>query len=462
MSAGRTIADLPGPRRLPLVGNAHQLLRVSRVHATSERWARRYGSIARVDVGRRRIVGIADPDEIHRILRERPDGFRRWAEQEAIFDELGMGGVFTAEGEQWRRQRKLVVTALNANHLHRYFHVVRTSAERLYRRLGEAAAAGASIEIGKPLTSYAIDVTSALAFGHDLNTLERGENTLQSHVQRTFGMLARRLAAPVPYWRWVKLPADRALDRSLAALHAAVEGFISQARERIAKRPELLEEPENFLEGMIAAQQADGRFTDREIVGNTLLLLFAGEDTTAHTLAWTIWLLARHPDVQARLAAEASEVLGRDSFPREHETVATLDYCEAVLREAMRIKSVAPMGLLEPLADTTICDTHIPAGTRLILLLRHAALGERRSAFEPERWLEEANNDPKSLTFGAGPRFCPGRNLAFLEAKTALAMIARNFEIELDDSAGPVSEHFGFTMIPKGLRVRLRQRATDE
>jgi cytochrome P450 len=76
------------------------------------------------------------------------------------------------------------------------------------------------------------------------------------------------------------------------------------------------------------------------------------------------------------------------------------------------------------------------------------------------RWLDDADApDQKSfLTFGAGPRFCPGRNLAFLEAKTALAMIARNFEISLDPTAGPVTELLGFTMSPKNLRVRLRER----
>ncbi len=464
LQATRSIADLPGPRRLPLIGNAHQLIRTSRVHLTAEEWSRRYGPIIRVDVGRRRIVQISDADEIHRILRERPDGFRRWRDQEIIAREMPPGtatGVFLAEGEEWKRQRRLVVTALNSNHLHRYFHVVRTSTERLHRRLADAARAGGTLEIQRELTSYAVDITSVLAFGHDLNTLERGESELQTHIQRRFAMFAKRLAAPVPYWRWIKLPADRALDRSNAEIHRAVQGFIAQARQRVAQRPELLQEPENFLEGMLAAQRSDGTFSDDEIIGNVLTLLSAGEDTTAHTLAWTIWLIGSRPDVQTRLAGEAREVLGEAAFPCEYEAIEQLRYAEAVLRESMRIKSVTTLAPIESLLDTTICDTHIPAGTRLLLLLREAARGEREDNFEPERQLAQDSGDPRPLSFGAGPRFCPGRNLAFLEAKSALAMIARNFQIELDQSAGPVSELLAFTMIPKGLRVRLTKRAAE-
>jgi cytochrome P450 len=134
----------------------------------------------------------------------------------------------------------------------------------------------------------------------------------------------------------------------------------------------------------------------------------------------------------------------------------------------MRLKPVAPIIGVEPLTDTTLAGTRIPAGTRLILLTRLAGLRavNRADEFDPDRWPDDGRDsqnssapDQKSfLGFGAGPRFCPGRNLAFLESKTALAMIARNFHIELDESAGAVSELLAFTMIPKGLRVRLRER----
>jgi cytochrome P450 len=464
----RTIADLPGPSRLPLLGNAHQLARTSRLHLTAEGWARRYGPIIRVNIGRRRIIGISDADEIHRILRERPDGYRRWSEQEIVIREMGPGemlppGVFIAEGETWRRQRRLVITALNTNHLHRYFDVVRTTTERLHRRLTDAARAGRVLEISDELTSYTLDTISWLAFGHDLNTLEHPEVELQGHIQRIFQMTARRLAAPVPYWRWVRLPSDRALDRSIVELRGAVRAFLEQARERIARRPELREAPENLLEAMLVSQQADGSLTDEEIISNALVILSAGEDTTAHTLGWTIWLLASRPDVQTRLAQEADALFGEHPFPHDYDTVNGLQYAEAVLRESMRLKTVGPLLALEPLADTTICDTRIPAGTRLLLLLRQADFGEEpASEFDPGRWLDEDEaRARKSLVFGAGPRFCPGRNLAFLEAKAALATIARNFEIELDSTQGPVSETFNFAMMPKGLRVRLRERARE-
>jgi cytochrome P450 len=475
MTATRSIDDLPGPPRLPVLGNVHQMVRPARawqVHLTAERWSERYGPIFRFDVGSRRMVTISDADAINTILRDRPDGFRRWSEQEAIFHEMGIDGVFSAEGADWRRQRALVVRALNSNHLQRYFHVVRIATERLYRQLAGATSDGREVEVAEELSSYTVDVTSALAFGYDLNTLEHRDSELQEHIQRVFSMIMWRVSAPFPYWRWVRLPADRRLDRSVAVLHRAVAGFIEQARERMRQRPELAESPENFLEGMLAAQQAEGTFTDEEIIGNTLTLLTAGEDTTSHTLGWTLWYLSTRPEMQDRLAQEACEILGEQRFPVEHEMLSSMHYGEAVLKESMRLKPAAVANLAEPLKDTTLCGTHIPADTRLWMLTRHAGLlaseVERANEFDPQRWLggdggEQDAPDQKSfLAFGAGPRFCPGRNLAFLEAKSALAMIVRNFHIDSDPSSGPVTEQLRLALVPQGLKVRLRERAAGK
>jgi cytochrome P450 len=283
-----------------------------------------------------------------------------------------------------------------------------------------------------------------------------------------FATSARRLNSPIRYWRWLKLPADRALERSLARLKLAVGEFVEDARARMHARPELREHPENFLEGMIAAQEREGRYSDEELFGNTMTMLLAGEDTTAISLAWTTWFLARHPDVQQQLAAEARELLGDEASPSSHEIVSQFSYGDAVLREAMRLKPAAVAIVVEAIEETEVAGVRIPAGTRLMLLTRHAATQNanfaRAQMFEPTRWLTSENGarEAKSfLAFGAGPRFCPGRNLAFLEGKAALAMLARNFEIRLHPTAGPVKERFAFTMAPSGLEVHLDRRVAS-
>jgi cytochrome P450 len=461
MTGSGSIADLPGPPALPLLGNTLQLLRPSRVHLVGERWVDRYGPMVRVELPGATMVLVADLEAINEILRDRPDGYRRWVSQREVIEEMGPNGVFSSEGDDWKRQRRLVLSALNIHYLSRYFDVVRTCTERLRKRLLEVAD-GRALEIGEEFSSFTVDVTSALALGDDLNTLERRDNELQGHLHRVMAMTGRRSASPVAYWRYVRLPADRAVDRSTAAMREAIAGFIERARKRMEAEPSRYEEPENLLESMLAAQKTDPEFSEDDLIGNMFTILLAGEDTTANTLSWTAWLLCDRPEIQARIAAEAADVLGPASQPLEYEAVERLAYTEAVLRESIRLKPVAPLLPLEPLADTTVCGTRIPAGTRLLLMTRSVtrdAAGHSEELY-PQRWLEEKEETaaPKSLAFGAGPRFCPGRNLAYLEAKAALAMICRDFELELDGSAGPVQESFKLAMVPEGLRVKLHRR----
>src|SRR4030095_10780789 len=133
--------------------------------------------------------------------------------------------------------------------------------------------------------------------------------------------------APVPYWRYVKLPNDRALDRHLAALHVAVDGFIAGARRRLEQRPELREHPTNLIEAMVAARDREGSaIADEDVSGNVLTMLLAGEDTTPTTLAWMIWLLHRHPEAAQRAAAEVRDVLRGNGMPAEHEDLSRLNF----------------------------------------------------------------------------------------------------------------------------------------
>ena len=200
--------------------------------------------------------------------------------------------------------------------------------------------------------------------------------------------------------------------------------------------------------------------------GNVFTLLLAGEDTTSHSMAWTIWSLAQRPEVQARSAqgggpgprrADLRDRVRDDRRPRlRRGGAARVDAADAG-RPGHRTRAAhrhrdrrrPHPGRHPPAAAPP------PGGLRDV---------ERAADFQPRplaaaRTASSRPTRKPFLTFGAGPRFCPGRNLAFLEAKTALSMIARNFEIELDRTRRARHGATDFTMIPKGLRVRLRKRA---
>jgi cytochrome P450 len=132
-----------------------------------------------------------------------------------------------------------------------------------------------------------------------------------------------------------------------------------------------------------------------------------------------------------------------------------------VVNETMRLKPVAPILGLEPIRDVQVGDIEIPKGTVIALLTRYQALLDGGSAtahtFDPDRWLSGADAATRHragfVPFGSGPRLCPGRSLALLEIRCAVAMMCRNFRLSESEGIAPVEEVFAFTMMPSNLRI---------
>ncbi len=472
-NAPKRIADLDGPRGWPLLGNLLQL-ELSQLDQRLEDWAKIHGPLYRLRIGPRNALVVARPDLIAGILRDRPDGWSRLLTMQAVIREMGIDGVFSAEGERWRRQRRLVAAAFTPSHLKRYFPLIERVTERLKERLDAAAHAGAWIDLQAMLMQYSVDVTASLAFGIDVNTMQQADGALQEHLNHVFPMLMRRMNAPFPLWRYVKLPADRVFDRHLAAGHAAVQSFIQVARDRMAANPKLAERPTNLLEAMLAARDADGgTLSEAEVAGNVFTMLLAGEDTTANTLAWTLYLLHTHPPTWRAVVAEVDASLQADAMPRSVQAAARLTLVEDCAAEAMRLRPVGPLAHLENNVPTELDGVALPAGTFVLGVVRRGAVdtsaAEDAAEFRPSRWQAAATDQPgaktgdqrliaASIPFGAGPRICPGRYLAMLEMKMVLATIARNYqliEVGTEDGAPP-REHLAFTLSPVGLRMKIK------
>jgi len=476
-TATRRLADIAGPRGWPLLGNLPQF-DLQHLHAQFEAWARKYGPIYRLRFGTRDALVVSRPDLVAAIFRDRPDGWRRLETMRTVLREIGIDGLFTAEGEDWKRQRRLVMAAFDPAHLKRYFPSLRRVTERLKQRLDAAASTGEWIDLQHLLMRYTVDVTSGLAFGIDINTQQNPDNVVQGHLDKVFPMLMRRTNALVPIWRYLKLPSDRAFDRHLAEIHKAIRQFVRQARERIAVDPSLKEHPTNLLEAMLAAHDDAGGFLDEdEVVGNVFTMLLAGEDTTANTLCWTLYLLHTHRDAWQEVVSEVDQVLGPERLPCSFEAARELDTIEHSASESMRLRPVAPVHYSENNYPTVLDDIALPTGTFVISLTRPGAVDRDEASdagdFRPSRWRQiaasvERERQPAqravlkaSVPFGGGPRTCPGRYLAMLEMKMVLAVVARNYDlVEVGTEHGtPPVERAAFTMYPEGLRMRIRSRS---
>jgi len=478
-SSARRWQDLPGPRGVPVFGNLLQV-KSTRLHLQLEQWCREHGPTFKLKLGPRRVLVIGDHTEIAAALRDRPDGFRRTERLEQVSHELGLaGGVFISNGQAWKQQRRMVMAGFDPAHVKRYHPALQRVARRLAGRWTQAAQSGAQagklIDLQADLMRYTVDAIAGLAFGAEVNTLESDDDVIQQHLNRVFPVLFKRMFAPLPTWRWWPSAEDRALAGSVLAIRQAVADFIAQARGRLQADPARRAQPENLLEAMlVAAEEPDSGMTDQHLAGNVLTLLLAGEDTTANTLAWMLHLLWQHPAALARAMAEVRAVCG--SEPASLEQLAQLDWVEACIHETMRLKPVAPQNAMQALRDTTVSGVHVPAGTLVMAVMRFDATSERHlpqaSAFLPERWLGDgspghpgtAGSAVKrlSMPFGAGPRICPGRYLAMLEMKMAIATLLSHFDIRhvgTADGREP-EERLQLAMSPVGLGMRLQLRAS--
>jgi cytochrome P450 len=457
----RSLSDLPSPRGFPLLGNALQL-DLPRLHLIFEEWAREFGSAFTLGLGPKRVFVCSDADLLQTALRERPARYRRFTALESVIKEIGANGVFSVEGEGWAPQRRLVMQALSSKHFSAFFPTLKEITGRLHRKWQRSARAGEVVDMTKDLVRFTVDATTALAFGEDPNTIEESGDVIQAHLAEVFPMLMKRVNAPVPLWRYFKMPSDRKFDRALAAVHQHVESLIERSKQRMRDQPS--EKPRNLLEAMLTtASLPDSGITDDIVAANVLTLLLAGEDTTAHSLAWAMYFIAQDKGLQSRLRLTATEALGSSPVCAEFDDIKKLDLFELVTQESSRFKPVAPLIYLEPVVDVVLGDVALPAGTPLFFMLRPSMLdGEnfgRPDEFLPERWSSGHPVQPHEAKayaqFGAGPRVCPGRYLAAVEMRLVLSMLTRNFSMELAASPDTIKEIAAFTMMPSSMPVRL-------
>jgi len=463
------IKNLPSPKGHLILGHLPQF-NVTNKHQVLERWVDECGDLFKINFIGKEFVVSANPKLNTDILKLRPEKFRRFSKINEILTEMGIVGVFNAENETWKRHRKPTSEALNLKKVKGYFPTISKTTQQLLNKWKTYAEKGTEVDVQKELVRYTIDITTAIAFGYKLDTLNHQEDVFQKHLELIFPMVNDRITAPIALWRIYKQKKDKALDNSLEAIEKIIHQFIKEAKERLTADSKLKENPSNFLEALLVEQENENMFSDDEIYGNVFSILLAGEDTTSSSISWALFYLAQHPEIVSKVRQEAKEVYHNSQVPETTQLLNKLKYANAVAQEAIRLKPVTPNLYMQANEDITLHNLYIPKDTSIMLQNKVAQTSEQYfsnpNEFIPERWLKsgcpmQQNHTPDMIkAFGGGARFCPGMNLAMYEMTIAISTICNQFDFSLAVELETVKEQFAFTMFPENLIINLEKSRT--
>ena len=442
-----SLTSLPAPKSDLIWGhgtefNANQLRYLTEL-------AGQYGDIVPLRLFLYRAAFFNRPDLVEEILVTKHRAFvksiafRRFAE-------VAGDGVITSDGDLWRRQHRLVQPAF---HRERIEGFAGTMVERA-QRLQEAWCAGEEREIQSDMMRVTLEVVCRTLFSADVAGEARTLGTAFTDALESVYRRMTGVQTMVP--GWVPHPTRVRVWRATRRLDRMVYRMIREHQEA-GDRGDL-------LSMLLAARDEDGQpMSDRQVRDEVMNIVVAGHETTACVLTWAWYLLALHPEVEARLHAEVDTVLGGRS--PTVDDVPRLVYTGHVVAEVLRLYPPLWIITREAIRDVEIGGYLVPKGAVAMFcqwtLHRDARYFERPEQFEPERWADGlARRLPRFayFPFGGGPRICLGNTFALMEATLILAVIAARWRLTLVPGQ-TIVPNGGITLRAKpGVRMTLQRR----
>lgn len=448
---------IPGPSQTPFVGISPKYRRTG-VALTDQELARKYGDIVGVYMGHSPLLLVSNPDTIkENMVKE----FSRTPNRPKTFlprNEMKYS-LLNADDDQWRFLRNTLLPTFSSGKMRMMEPLFKAKYEQLLDNLTEKAKTGKPIDFKDVFGAYTLDVIASTGFGMDIDSQKNPDNDFVKYTKKFLNIsftpiLILILIFPkidtLLYWLGMS-PFNRL--EILSFFRRAVKRAVDQKMDDSKKHVDLLQlmlnahhdthvdESENvqsyMYEGDANKWKARGLTMD-EIVGNSILFLLVGYDTTSNALAFTAYNLATHSDCQEKLIEEIDGVLGKE--PPTYDNVQKLEYLERVFCETLRLYPSACRTHRLAEKDIIVEGYTIPKGTDISFPIysihRDPRFWETPIKFDPERFTSEnkARRHPYAyLPFGHGPRSCIGMRLAQVEMKLAIVSILQHYRFKTCD-----------------------------
>ncbi|MEM0906334.1 MAG: cytochrome P450 [Pseudomonadota bacterium] len=401
-----------------------------------------------------KMVMLMDPDGIERVLKGAADDYPRSQSGLRMMKPRRGDNIVSASGPLWRAHRKAMSPMFQPRALAAYTKTMTHAAQVASNQVAEAGTS--AFDIFPMVMGATRDVICDLALSGD-ETLDRDK--LTDAIDGALATVTRYslmdlLRVPI----WVPRPGS-ILNRSRAQLDKMADQ-IADARRRRGPC-----DPPDMLDALLMSEARgdDGGITRLDLRNDIIALLFAGHETTALAIGWSIYLLALHQDVQEEVASVCAGVLGDRAAVGED--VAALPIMRQVVDEAMRL--YPPAAVLGRMAavDDELAGIPVAAGTTILIaayaLHRHRALWDEPDRFDPTRFRPDAKDKRhryQFIPFGAGPRICVGTEFAYTEAVIILATLFARYRFTLAPGFKPFPRMW-FTLRPAtGVQVIAQRR----
>lgn len=376
-------------------------------------------------------------------------------------------GILLAEGDEHKLQRKNLMPAFAFRHIKDLYpvfwqktrevvqamnkQILADAAEQSASADSEKAGKSAIMEVGNWASRVTLDIIGVAGLGRDFGAIEDENSELNETYRQLFtpnrqALILNLLSQFLPERFIGALPVKRNEDVNAASryIRSVCRSLVQEKKQKIARK-----EPTDH--DILSVALESGGFSDENLADQLMTFLAAGHETTASSMTWAIYMLARYPRVQERLRQEVRELL--PSVDSDVD-ITSLDidhmpYLNAVCSEVLRYYSPVPMTLRETNQDTDVMGHKIPKGTRVVLApwatnFDKSLWGPDAHEFNPDRWMPTSADDKRAASGGAtsnfafmtflhGPRSCIGQAFAKAEFACILAGWIGRFEFELVD-----------------------------
>ncbi len=408
----------PSPPGFFLFGNMFQIMRQPLDFAKD--FAKEHGDVVRVRLGPLVFYLVSHPEAIEQILRRDHRLFIKDKGTRMLSAVLGEG-LLTSEGDTWRRQRRLAQPSFQGDQLQKYAAGMTAAAHHIL----EDWQPGQTRDIHADMTRLTMEIAAQAFLGTSVvDKADRVGRAMQTVIEHFANILIL-----VPGYSWLPIPGNFRFRRACRELDAVMYETIRQ------RRAEGRTDGEDLLSRLLAARDDDGsQMTDRQLRDELVTLFLAGHETTAIALSFCFYMMALHPEVEAKLFAEIDEVLQGEPPTGAH--LPRLRYTDWVVKETMRLYPPVPSIGRQATCDYEVMGYHIPKGAQVSfaqwVVQRDPRWFDDPMTFRPERWDNDlARKLPRCayFPFGEGPRICIGNYFATMEAVLCGAAIAQRYRL---------------------------------